>query len=730
MYQSATPQLAVLSINHHHAPLAIREQLNRAESRIHAALHQAMQEPAIPFVAYVVVCTCNRTEIYVDSTDLSATKVWLTNLISTFIEGQHTQLSLYAVYLQLHEAEYYIYRVACGLESLVLGEPQIIGQLKRALRDATCRGNCSAYLRQLFMSAIRAGRAAQQHTHIGRYSTSVAHVAVTAMQHTLGETPPRVMLWGAGEIAQLVAQALQHQHIPFAICNRSATRAHTLATKYMVPAIAWEQRLLALADYNVLIVATHAPTYVLRQTEYHTPLRLIIDLSVPRNVDPHIAHCIPLIDIDTLHQVVDHHKAQRLAAKPAVETLIQQHYHAFIEWKQLKRVTATITTLRQHAAQICEAETQHAQHLLDHTHRTAHDVITQLGHRITHKLLHTPTMQIRQHAIIRAQEEYYTFMATTHPLHIRIGTRGSALARWQSDFVAQSLTRMYPQLTTTTTIITTKGDIDIQSPLPLIGGKGLFTAEIEQQLHAHTIDIAVHSLKDLPTETTAGLPIVAIPVRGDHADVLISRHDYTLHTLPLGARVGTSSIRRAAQLLHLRPDLRMVDIRGNINSRLQKAMDPLHALDAIVLAQAGLTRLNLHKYISYVFSNDEMLCAPGQGALAVQSHQDPTIMTCLQAIHDIPTAIMVTLERGILTHLGGGCSAPIAAYAYRTHNDTYRITARVLSRDGQTCIHTTATHQVHDVDQAFLISAGIAEQLRQRGASQLLAGGSADEPQR
>jgi hydroxymethylbilane synthase len=174
----------------------------------------------------------------------------------------------------------------------------------------------------------------------------------------------------------------------------------------------------------------------------------------------------------------------------------------------------------------------------------------------------------------------------------------------------------------------------------------------------------------------------------------------------------------------------MVDIRGNINSRLQKAMDPLHALDAIVLAQAGLTRLNLHKYISYVFSNDEMLCAPGQGALAVQSHQDPTIMTCLQAIHDIPTAIMVTLERGILTHLGGGCSAPIAAYAYRTHNDTYRITARVLSRDGQTCIHTTATHQVHDVDQAFLISAGIAEQLRQRGASQLLAGGSADEPQR
>ncbi len=730
MYQSATPQLAVLSINHHHAQLVIREQLNRAEARIQAALHQAMQDPSTPFTAYVVVCTCNRTEIYVDSTDLSATKSWLTNFISTFIDGQHPQLSTYATYLQLHKAEYYIYRVACGLESLVLGEPQIIGQLKRALRDATYRRNCSAYLRQLFTSAIRAGRAAQQHTHIGRHSTSVAHVTVTAMQHTLGETPPRVMLWGAGEIAQLVAQALQHQHIPFAISNRSSERAHTLATQYMAQAIDWEQRLPTLADYNVLIVATHAPTYVLHQAEYHAPLRLIIDLSVPRNVDPHIAHCIPLINIDTLHQVVDHHKAQRLAAKPAVEVLIQQHYHTFIEWKQLRQSTTAITTLRQQAAQICATETRHAQRLLDNTQRTTHDVVTQLGRRITHKLLHTPTMQIRQHAITRAQEEYHTFMATTHPLHIRIGTRGSALARWQSDFVAQSLTRMYPHITTTTTVITTKGDIDIQSPLPLIGGKGLFTAEIEQQLHAQTIDIAVHSLKDLPTEATLGLPVVAIPVRGDHADVLISRHDYTLQTLPLGARVGTSSIRRAAQLLRLRPDLRMVDIRGNINSRLQKAMDPMQALDAIVLAQAGLARLNLYKYISYVFSDDEMLCAPGQGALAVQSHQDPTIMACLQAIHDTPTAIMVALERGILTHLGGGCSAPIAAYAYRTHNDTYHVTARVLSRDGQTCIHTDATHQVHDVDQAFQISAGIAEQLQQRGASQLLAGGSADEPQR
>jgi hypothetical protein len=160
---------------------------------------------------------------------------------------------------------------------------------------------------------------------------------------------------------------------------------------------------------------------------------------------------------------------------------------------------------------------------------------------ITHKLLHTPTMHIRRHALTRAQEEYHAFMTTTSPLHIRIGTRGSTLARWQSDFVAQSLVRMHPHITTTTNVITTKGDIDVRSPLPLIGGKGLFTAEIEQQLHAQTINIAVHSLKDLPTEATPGLPIVAIPVRGDHADVLISRYDYTLQTLPLGARIGAST---------------------------------------------------------------------------------------------------------------------------------------------------------------------------------------------
>lgn len=723
MYQLSTSQLAVLSFDCHHAPLAIREQLNRAETRIKAELHQAIQDPTVPFSAYIVVCTCNRTEIYVESTDLYATKLWLTKFISAFIDDYHVQLSDYWVYLQLHEAEYYIYRVACGLESLVLGEAQIIGQLKRALHDATQRGCCSAYLRQLFTSAIRAGRAAQHHTHIGRHSTSVAHVAVMAIQQTLGALPPQVVIWGAGEIAQLVAQALQHQHMAFTISNRSHERAQTLATQYTTTVVDWEQRLPALVGYNVLIVATHAPTYVLHKAEYLTPLQLIIDLSVPRNVDPQIAQFTPLIDVDALRQIIDHHKAQRLAAKPAVETLILHHYHTFTEWKQLKRVTTAITSLRQQAAQICATETRHAQHLLANTQHIAHDVIIQLGHRITQKLLHTPTMHIRRHALTRAQEEYHTFMATTHPLHIRIGTRGSALARWQSDFVAQSLTRVYPQITTTTNVITTRGDIDIESPLPLIGGKGLFTAEIEQQLYAKTIDIAVHSLKDLPTEATPSLPIVAIPVRGDHADVLISRHDYTLHTLPHGARVGTSSIRRAAQMLHLRPDIQIVDIRGNINLRIQKAMDPLQALDAIVLAQAGLARLNLYKYISYVFSDDEMLCAPGQGALAVQSHQDPTIMACLQAIHDTPTAIMVTLERGILMHLGGGCSAPIAAHAYRTHNDTYHVAARVLSRDGQTCIHTAATHQVHDVAQALQISAGIAEQLQQRGATQLLTEG-------
>jgi len=275
---------------------------------------------------------------------------------------------------------------------------------------------------------------------------------------------------------------------------------------------------------------------------------------------------------------------------------------------------------------------------------------------------------------------------------LKLGTRGSELALWQTNHVAGLLREAHPGIETETVVISTKGDEVLDTPLPLIGGKGLFTAELEAALRKGEIDLAVHSLKDLPTEDPPGLIVGAIPARAYPADVLVSREGYTLATLPEGAVIGTSSHRRAAQLLHRRPDLKTLDIRGNINTRIRKALDPDGPYDAILLANAGITRLGKDDVISETLTFEQMLPAPGQGALGVQCRDDDESRAWLAPIHHIETALAVTAERAFLAALGGGCSVPVAAYAIRLDDsDSFVLQGRVCSIDGVTQIAVETT---------------------------------------
>ncbi len=249
------------------------------------------------------------------------------------------------------------------------------------------------------------------------------------------------------------------------------------------------------------------------------------------------------------------------------------------------------------------------------------------------------------------------------PTQLRLGTRGSALARWQTGHVAEMLKAAWPKLQVAVEILHTKGDRILDTPLPLIGGKGLFTAELEAALHDRRIDLAVHSLKDLPTEMPAGLALGAIPPRADAADVLVSRAGHTLDALPAGATVGTSSRRRAAQLLHRYPQLQVADIRGNVDTRIRKALDPEGPYDAILLAYAGVTRLGHGDLIAQTLPLAWMVPAPGQGALAIQCRDETSIRDLLAAVDDAAARASVTAERAFLHGLGGGCSVPIAAHA-------------------------------------------------------------------
>jgi len=266
-------------------------------------------------------------------------------------------------------------------------------------------------------------------------------------------------------------------------------------------------------------------------------------------------------------------------------------------------------------------------------------------------------------------------------------TRPSKLARWQTSHVIKLLKAAHPELDCEERIITTNGDRIVDRPLPEIGGKGLFTSELEEALRSGEAHVAVHSLKDLPVEDSVGIVTAAIPAREAAFDVLVSNR--TLDGLPHAARVGTCSLRRTAQLLARRPDLTILPLRGNVDTRLRKLKDGEY--DAIVLAYAGLVRLGLDSHIAETFSLETMLPAPGQGALAIQCRaDDEATRGLLASLHDSPTADSVSTERSFLSALGGGCSMPIAAYAEKIENQIL-LTGAVISPDGKRSIRLTAS---------------------------------------
>lgn len=270
-----------------------------------------------------------------------------------------------------------------------------------------------------------------------------------------------------------------------------------------------------------------------------------------------------------------------------------------------------------------------------------------------------------------------------------LATRRSRLARRQTEAVASALRRAWPDLKIEVQLITTQGDRAHDRPLPEIGGKGLFTQELEQALRAGRADLAVHSLKDLPIEDAEGLILGAIPRRADAREVLVAVGPHRLMDLPAGAVVGTSSLRRQAQVLARRPDLIVRPIRGNVETRIRKVQQG--QFDAVLLAAAGILRLGLADHVTEWFDFDVMLPAPGQGALAVQCRpEDGDVLKLLERLDDATTRAAVIAERAFLHALGGGCSAPVGAYAHM-EGQAIHLAGVVARLDGREVIRVDGT---------------------------------------
>ena len=300
------------------------------------------------------------------------------------------------------------------------------------------------------------------------------------------------------------------------------------------------------------------------------------------------------------------------------------------------------------------------------------------------------------------------------PDRVVIGTRGSALALWQADHVAALLRVAHPSLVGERSIIVTTGDRT--GPAWEAGGKAVWVKEIEAALLASEIDLAVHSLKDVPAELAPGLVLAAIPLRADARDALVTRDGATLAHLPTDARVGTSSLRRICQVKALRPDLRLETLRGNLDTRLRKVADGM--VDAAILACAGLDRLGLSHHIAERIPVESMLPAIGQGALAIESREvDQRVRLLCRALADEEAEVTVMAERALLGRLGAGCRTPVAGTA-RVHEGKLELWGLVGRPDGATLLRE---HVAGPPSDAQALGCSLAEALLTRGADRILA---------
>jgi hydroxymethylbilane synthase len=323
-----------------------------------------------------------------------------------------------------------------------------------------------------------------------------------------------------------------------------------------------------------------------------------------------------------------------------------------------------------------------------------------------------------------------------------VGTRGSTLALWQTNWALDRVRERAPQAEFMLQTITTQGDHTQarETPLAQLGDKGVFVAELERALlegsldvavqpandhalvaaerAASAVDAAIHSLKDLPSALTSGVALAAIPQREDARDALISRHGLRLLDLPEGAVVATSSLRRRAQLLAIRSDLRLIEMRGNLDTRLRKALAP-DGPDATILAVAGMRRLGLEGHITEILPVETLTPAAGQGALAIETRaNDRALRRLLRVADDLPTRRAVTAERAVLASLGAGCLAPVGAHAIPSPDGSIlRLLAVVASNDGRRIIRAERTGPAR---RPVALARAVVAELRQQGAAEII----------
>ncbi|TAK22576.1 MAG: hydroxymethylbilane synthase [Chloroflexota bacterium] len=620
--------------------------------------------------------TCHRVELYTlasrGGTTPAAAITW--NRASHRVSG-------------LDVAEH-LMAVAAGLESELVGEPEILGQIAHARAIARERGALGPVLDALATEAIRAGRAARATTGIARGPASIGAAALAVTRQHVAGPIDHALVVGAGHTGTLIAAGLRRLGVPrIDIANRSLDRAVAVA-RAPGRALGLDDLSAAVALATVVITATSAPSWVLdRDLVARSMARrgarplLIVDLAVPRDTDPDIGALpgVTLIDLDAVHALAAETSRERMIDAPAVRAIVADHVAAFATRTRVLAAASTIAALHTAAETRRAAIARRASRNLSPEGRAAVDRATR---QVAASLLHLPSVALRGGS---GHDLGTGPMLNPRERAIRIGTRRSALARAQTDIVVELIRRARPGLTVTIVPLSSVGDRQSEAPIREIGGVGAFVTEIENALRDGRVDIAVHSLKDVPAGERPGLVFAAFPRRGDPRDALALRPDARdlggpapWPELPRGAIVGTGSPRRASHLRAIRPDLRLVEIRGNVDTRLTKL--DRGDVDGLILAMAGLERLGRLDRVTYPIDAERLVPMVGQGALGIQCRADDwTVREILGRIDDGSTRRCVEAERAFLLAMGAGCELGVGAYA-RINRESMHV--RAFAADG------------------------------------------------
>ena len=408
--------MILVGLNHRTAPVALREQLALTGEKLREALAE-LNGKAVPLHEVVILSTCNRLEIYATADDSDSALRWLDDYLAKLEDIDLAELYPSLYHLAGRDVIEHLMRVASGLDSMILGEPQILGQVNQAFGEAHTAGTTGAVLSRFFTQAVHAGKRARTETEISQHTTSVSHAAVRLARQHIGELDKlSVLIVGAGEMAHLAAESLV-KYKPKAIhfINRTCARAEEMACEIGGTAIHWHELLPALTKTDVVIASTGAPHPVIFAEELAEilPLRqgrplLIVDIAVPRDIDEAVDDLpgVVLYDIDDLNRVLDKNIAQRQASAVEVEKIITQETNGFIEWMQSREVVPVIVELRQKLAEIAEKEVQLALNRLDDLDADEQKVVDKLAHRIVNKILYEPTKRLKEQAV-KGKGPYY-----------------------------------------------------------------------------------------------------------------------------------------------------------------------------------------------------------------------------------------------------------------------------------------------------------------------------------